>query len=101
MGKKITEQDDIIHSMQLGLQLATVQHETLLHTTNKDIRQHCVDKQDAVDEATKARQDLAFLKQKNIVRQRHTCIAKAVSNRSDTICEVVCFKSPQLLGSYL
>ena len=70
MEKKISEQDDIIHSMQLGLQLATAQHETLLHTTNKDIRQHCVDKQDAIDEATKARQDLAFLKQKSANRIR-------------------------------
>ncbi len=52
------------------MQLATAQHGTLLHTINKEIRQHCVDKQDAVDEATKAREDLAFVKQKTASRIR-------------------------------
>jgi hypothetical protein len=68
--QKITEQDGIIQSMQLGMQLANAQHGTLLHTINKEIRQHCVDKQDAVDEATKAREDLAFVKQKTANRIR-------------------------------
>jgi hypothetical protein len=68
--QKITAQDGIIQSMQLGMQVATAQHGTLLHTINKLIRQHCVDKQDAVDEATKAREDLAFVKQKTANRIR-------------------------------
>ena len=66
--QKITEQDVIIHSMTLGIRVAAVEQGTLLHQINKEIRQHSVDKQDAVEEATKARDDLAFVKKKTATR---------------------------------
>ncbi len=80
MEQKITAQDGIIQSMQLGMQVATAQHGTLLRTINKQIRQHCVDKQDVVDEATKAREDLAFVKQKTASRIRS--LERAVMNKA-------------------
>ncbi len=66
--QKITEQDVIIHSRTLGIRVAAAEQGTLLYQINKETRQHSVDKQDAVEEATKARDDLAFVKKKTATR---------------------------------
>ena len=68
--QKVTEQDGVIQSMKLDMKVAAAEQGALLHKINKEIRQHTVDKQDAVDEATKAREDLAFVKQKTANRIR-------------------------------
>ncbi len=62
--QKITEQDGVIQSMKLGIQVAAAEQCALLYKIKKEVRQHTVDKQDAVEDATKARDDLAFVKNK-------------------------------------
>ncbi len=68
MEQKITEQDEIIHSMTLGIRVAQAEQGTLRHQMSKELRQHSVAKQEAVDDATKARDDLAFVKKKTATR---------------------------------
>ncbi len=55
--QKITIQDE-----------AAVKQCALLHKFKKEVRQHTVDKQDAVEDATKTRDDLAFVQKKNATR---------------------------------
>ncbi len=62
--QKITEQDGIIESMRLVMEVAAAEQGTLLNKMNKEIRQHAVGKHDAVEDATKAREDLVYVKQK-------------------------------------
>jgi hypothetical protein len=66
--QKITEQAVIIHSMTLGIRVAQTEQRALLHQMNKELRQHSVAKQEAVDDATKARDDLAFVTKKTATR---------------------------------
>ena len=66
--QKITEQDEVIESMRLGIRVAAAEQGTLLHKLNTAIRQHCVDKQNDVEDSTKARDDLAFVEKKTATR---------------------------------
>ena len=66
--QKVTEQDGVIQSMKLDMKVAAAEQGALLHKINKEIRQHTVDKQDAVEDATKARDDLACVKKKTATR---------------------------------
>jgi hypothetical protein len=61
---KITEQDGIIESMRLVMEVAAAEQGTLLNKMNKEIRQHAVDKHDAVEDATKAREDMVYVQKK-------------------------------------
>ena len=78
--QKITEQDETIRSMQRSMELATAEHGTWLHTTNKQLRQHCVDKRDAEVKVIKARDDLACVKQKTASRIRN--LERDVKNKA-------------------
>ena len=68
MEQKITEQDAIIESMRQGMDVAAVEQASFLHNFNKAMRQHAVDKHDAEENATKARDDLALFKRKTATR---------------------------------
>ncbi len=62
--QKITEQDDVIQTLKLGIQVAAAEQCALVHKFRKEVRQQTVDKQDAVEDATKARDYLAFVQKK-------------------------------------
>jgi hypothetical protein len=66
--QKITEQDEVIQTLKLGIQVAAAEQCALVHKFRKEVRQHTVDKQDAVEVATKARDDLAFVQKKTATR---------------------------------
>jgi hypothetical protein len=69
--QKVTEQDGIIESMRLVMEVAAAEHGTLLNKMNKELGQHAVDKHDAVEDATKARGDLVYVKNKTSTRIKH------------------------------
>ncbi len=57
--------------MRLVLEVAAAEQGTLLNKMNKEIRQHAVDKRDAVEDATKARDDLVYVQKKAVTRTKH------------------------------
>jgi hypothetical protein len=62
--QKILEQDEVIQSLKLVIEVAAEEQRALLHRFKKEVRQHTVDTQDAVEDASKARDDLAFVQKK-------------------------------------
>jgi hypothetical protein len=69
--QQITEQEGLIESMRMVMEVAAAEQGTLIHKMNKEIRQHDVDKQDAVEDATKAREDLVYVQKKTATRIKH------------------------------
>ncbi len=78
------------------MQVAAAEQGTLLHKINKEIRQHTVDKQDAVEDATKARDDLAYVKKKTATRIKN--LQRDVLNKVQDNMHMQTFLEGQLRG---
>ncbi len=63
--QQITEQEGLIESMKMVMEVAAAEQGTLIHNMKKEIRQNAVAKHDAVEDATKAREDLVYVQKKN------------------------------------
>ncbi len=66
--QKILEQDEVIQSLKLVIEVAAEEQRAFLHRFKKEVRQHTVDTQDAVEDASKARDDLAIVQKKTATR---------------------------------
>ena len=62
--QKILEQEEVIQSLKLVIEVAAEEQRALLHRVKKEVRQHTVETQDAVEDASKARDDLAVVRKK-------------------------------------
>ena len=66
--QKILEQEEVIQSLKLVIEVAAEEQRALLHRVKKEVRQHTVETQDAVEDASKARDDLAVVRKKTATR---------------------------------